>query len=260
MKKLMIAAAAAAICGGAFAAGSLCEDDPTAPAAETQCALYNVKFTFKTLDAKLLKVKGYTIDGGECGDDEDVEAVKYVYLENGSRTLEGIIWDCDAACDTLNDVEMNFILWEKKGENVFTAKLAYESESNKTWVAGTSAFDFINRYSKKATKVQAYWTLDDLDGVSIVAAGFGTFDNKKALVKSISGNAVGTFDAPLTTKYTECGEPLVVDLCTEFESYEDGEGVVKIAASGKWTVKYNSSLSKGKKRLSQIVPGFAQDK
>ena len=253
MKKLMIAAAAAAMVGGAFA-GGLCNDE----VGSSGCAVYNVKFTLKTLDAKLSKVKG-----GDCGDDD-----KCVYLDNATRKIDGIIWDCAATCDTLNADAMNVALWEVKSKMGVGDLLSFDT-TNKVFVANNLPFSFINRYSKKANKVQALWKLEDLDltnkagvgagSVTIAAAGFGSFDAKKEIVKSLSGNAVGFFTQALTTKYAECGDPKVVDLCTEFTDWcTDGEATEALAASGTWSVKYNASLSKGTKSLRSIVPSYAQ--
>lgn len=252
MKKLMIAAALAAMVGGAFA-GGVCSDDPA------DCAVYNVKFKLKTLDAKLAKVKNTCEDDGQC-----------VYLENATRTIDGIIWDCDATCETLNDEMMNVALWEVKSKMGVGVLLSFDT-TNKVFVANDLPFGLINRYSKKANKVQALWTLPALDlndrdgedagAVTIVAAGFGSFDAKKEIVKSLSGNAVGSFTEVLTQKYAECGEPMVADLCTEFTDWcTDGEAAEVLAASGTWSVKYNASLSKGTKSLKSIVPSYAQTK
>ena len=257
MKKLMIAAAAAALVGGAFA--DLCDDDPK-PA--SGCAVYNVKFTLKTLDAKLAKVKGVT---GDCDSTPDA---KCVYLENATRTIDGIIWDCEATCATLNNTEMNVALWEVKSKMGVGDLLSF-SATNKVFAANDLPFTFINRYSKKANKVQAMWAFEGLDltnkagdgagSVTIAAAGFGSFDAKKEIVKSLSGNAVGFFTQALTAKYANCGDPMVVDLCTAFTNWcDDGEAAQELAASGTWSVKYNASLSKGTKSLRSIVPSYAQ--
>lgn len=270
MKKLMIAAATAAMVGGAFA--SLCDDEPAAAAG---CAVYNVKFTLKTLDAKLVKVKGRT----PICDDPTVDQ-NCVYLDNATRKIDGIIWDCDASCGTLNEEEMKVALWEAKSKMGIGELLAFDEDDGYT--ANDLPFSLINRYGKKAEKVQAIWELGggtndtesaglllndkamyaegtDQGKVSLVAAGFGTFNAKQGIVKSISGNAVGFFTSPLTQKYATCEGPYVADLCTEFASWcTDGVEADTLAASGTWSVKYNASLSKGKKRLGQIVPAYAQ--
>lgn len=271
MKKLMIAAAAAAMVGGAFAAG-LCDDEPASAA---ECAVYNVKFTLKTLDAKLVKVKGSSAICGDSTDDQNC-----VYLDNATRKIDGIIWDCDAGCGTLNTEAMKVALWETKSKMGIGELLAFDEDDGYT--ANDLPFSLINRYGKKAEKVQAIWELgggtndmssaglllndkamyeagEDLGEVSLVAAGFGTFNAKQGIVKSISGNAVGMFTAPLTQKYANCEGPFVADLCTEFSNWcSDGDAADVLAASGTWSVKYNASLSKGKKRLGQIVPAYAQ--
>ena len=248
MKKLMILAAVAAVSVGAYA--NLCSGTT---GAASECALYNVKFTMKTLLGKDVSSKDV------CNGTSTTVA----YLDNGTRTFEGILWDCEVGCSFF-DNNPNFVMWEKKYSIGVTTKLTYTA-SNTTYSADSAAFDFVDRYSKKATKVEAYWPAIDLswdngNGFTgtgaFYAAGFGTYDAKTQLVKSISGNAVGY----LTPTSGKCGDPMLCDLCTEFDNWaDDGTAATKVAASGTWSVKYNASLSKGSKTLAQIVPSYARE-
>ena len=122
MKKLMIAAAAAAVGLSSFA--ELCEED----AAGDACAVYNIKFTFKTLAAKKLSCADLTwlidddFDGvwtrtdlanvtisdatTAAGGAHDQTVFPHVrafkrnlwWADNATRTFDGILWQCRAAC------------------------------------------------------------------------------------------------------------------------------------------------------------------
>ena len=113
MKKLMIAAAAAAMIGGAYA--DLCTDttDPTG------CAVYDVKFTLKSLGPKLLKIKG---SSNTCG---DTAAECCTYFDSATYTFNGIIWDCEASCDTLSkdSDSVKYVMWSTKAKMPVTAQL-----------------------------------------------------------------------------------------------------------------------------------------
>ena len=272
MKKLMIAAAAAAMIGGAYA-GDLCNKGQGSTA---ECALYDVKFTFKSLDTKRAVLKEKDACSGNT-------TTCCTYLDSAKYTFNGVMWDCASLCDMLDPNNSNsgtkFVMWYAKAKAVISEPLKWDASYG--WQGDIAAFDFINRYSKKATKVQAYWEQDfpndkyltdyadkynsfgSNNEVKIRAAGFGTFDNKNLRVKSISGNAVATIGDVLL-KEQDCGgngpEPLVYDLCTEFDTVCDGAATEVVAASGTWSLKYNKSLSTGKKTLDQIVPAYAYEK
>lgn len=305
MKKLMIAAAAAAMVSGAFA--GLCDETSTA----ASCALYNVKFTMKSLDAKLLKVKGTS---SVCG---DTAGVCCTYFDNATYTFDGVMWLCENTCLLTNDY--NFVLWNKKAKMPVTKPLqridpdGTPNSGDEYWGADAAQFGILDRYAKTANKVQAFWgvngvsawnvdnsakTMDKVSAISIYAAGFGTFDAKKGLVKSISGNAAGAFVVPdfysglgggsgktvdltiFTVQNCLNPNPGIVELCDAFDSWcgiapsrllttkseIDPNGTIPdyadgVAASGTWSIKYNASLSnatKSGKTLDVIVPSYAQ--
>ena len=106
---------------------------------------------------------------------------------------------------------------------------------------------------KKFDKVEALFNLNAANG-EFVAAGMGSVDTKKALVKSISGNVVGAIAAP------ECE-----DECKDYDNdlrfgsvCEDAEIVdgANTVAYGSWSLKYNSSLSKKllKNSINSLLP------
>ena len=245
MKKLLTFAAVAAMSCGAFA--DLCDDDPAQP---TSCSVYDVKISLKTLGAKTLKCTD------DCASDcEDPTLVGY--YENVTRTINGIFWSCTHLCTELED-GMNFVAWEKSKKAPASALIVYDGTN---YIGDSVAIENLDRYSKKANKVQG--TVEFplvLNGgdAAVAAAGFGTYDAKNDVVKSISGYCVGVLD-PLAAVTTECAEVdvYVMGICEDFTSWcEDGEDAEALVAYGTWSVKYNASLSKGTKRLSQIVPAY----
>ena len=287
MKKLMIAAAFAAMVGGASA--DVCDNT-----SGSDCWVYDVKVTMKTLGPKRIKGKDCY---GAADKDSNVE-----YLVNTTRKFSGIAWACEGACEMPTEDGLDFVMWEparkvnvteplkwveiKKGDvlvpehdeivddgngNVTTnhvpVKIATDADVKKGWEADTLSFDIADRYDKKANKVEAYWSFEnlkntfttpdgDFDGDGkIFAAGFGKFDVKNSRIASISGNAVGTISPTM-----KCNAPVVCDLCTEFEDwFTDGQAATEVVMSGSWSMKFNKSLATGKKTLGQVVPKYAQD-
>lgn len=293
MKKLMIAAAFAAMVGGASA--DVCDNNP---ASGPDCWVYDVKVTMKTLGPKQIKSSSKDCHGA-AGDTSYVE-----YLVNTTRKFQGIAWACEGACEMPTDDGLNFVMWEparkvnvteplkwveiKVGDKIgekpdldnlvtnddgtVTTNMipvyATAADVKKGWEADTLSFEIADRYDKKANKVEAYWFFDELQNTvttpdgdfdgegEIIAAGFGKFDVKYGRIASISGNAVGTI-----TPTMKCDAPVLCDLCTEFEDwFTDGEAAEEVVMSGSWSMKFNKSLATGKKTLGQVVPKYAQTK
>ena len=245
MKKLMIAAMAASMVGGAYAA--FCDDDPIVVIPD-ECRVYDVKLKVKTLAPKAVIVK----TAYEC-DDPTVECVSY--YKNATRTFDGLLWLCVANCEDMAD-GYNIVMWEKAQKMPVLG--LYDAASKGS--TETMAFDLLNRFEKKANKVQAAAVLP-LEIGDVAIAGFGTFDTKNNMFKSVSGNAAGVIEA-LTIDTAGCEDcsNYVVELCEDFVDYTvSGTEETDAAASGTWSMKYNKSLSTGKKRASQVIPAYAQE-
>lgn len=247
MKKLMIAAAAAAMVGGAYAA--FCDDEPAAAPETCDCFVYDVKLKVKTLAPKAITVK-------EEFDCEDDESYCIAYYKSATRTFDGLLWNCCGACEDFEGGDYNIVMWEKKQKQAVLG--LYDAAAKGS--TEQMSFDLLNRFDKKADKVQAAAVLP-LEIGDVTIAGFGSFDKKKGYVKSIKGNAAGAI-APVIIESKNCNDcdNLVVDLCTEFEDYrDDGVDADLAAASGTWSIKYNKSLSTGKKRAGQVIPAYAHE-
>ena len=244
MKKLMILAAVAAVSVGAFA--SLCDDDPAKAAG---CLVYNVKFALKAPATKCLTAK--------CAGTSTAVG----YLELASRKYVGLLWACTNTCDALNE-GIKFTLWDSKAQKEVVPFSAASTNA-------TTTFKIADRFSKKATKVEAFWDVqgdtDDVDESikALYAAGFGTFNTKTGIATSISGYAVGMIvPESADTKCSSC-DPQVCTFCDDFEAWGDSTGNTyslnnegAVAAYGTWSIKYNASLAKGSKTVATIVKSY----
>ena len=209
MKKLMIAAAAAAMIGGAFAECGEPEE------VVTDCAtVYKFAASVKTTVAKTSSVKV------ECSDPTSL-----CYRTTGSQKIEGVAYNCECECtDDLAD--FTWVIWCKK-----TAVAA---------IADVETLQ-LNRIDKSTKKVEAAFTLTADYLCEVTAAGFGTFDTKNDRITKISGNFAGVAQAPFCS--AKCADPTAAygfGMCDAIEDEFDGQTI----AYGTWSLTYNKSLSK----------------
>ncbi|MBR2921281.1 MAG: hypothetical protein IKL02_10645 [Kiritimatiellae bacterium] len=223
MKKLMIAAAAAAMIGGAFAA---CQEDAACVYA------YKLTLSGKTTVAFTVKGKASTCTEDVC------------YRKAGSFKIDGYIFGrtdaTEADPDECIDASCGCYDTETTFESIF-----WNTKSKKEVVADFS-WTQLNLIGKDKKQLEAVAKFNDL-----TLAGFGTYDIKKLAIKSISGNFAGQLDAPLceTCNYNadecedECEETAAIiwDLCT---LEQDEDYVETTAAFGKWTLKPNTAAVK----------------
>lgn len=227
MKKLVIAAAAVAMIGGAFAA---CQED-------TDCVFaFRLKLSGKSTVAFATKGNASACIEGAC------------YRKAASFKVDGYLYgtttataadpdQCiDASCGCFDDqTELNQLLWNTKSKKEFEGDFAWTQ---------------LNLIGKDGKKLEAVATLGDL-----TLAGFGSYDVKKGAIKSISGNFAGQVPAPQceTCVTVDCEttcegtNSIVFDLC----SLEENATVVTTAAYGKWTLKPNKSAVK---KLTKTYP------
>ena len=256
MKKLMIAAAVAAMTAGAYAGAC---DDVDYTTELDDCLVYDVTFKLKTLVPKKLVCKSCS----ECSDDDIV-----YYLADASRTLNGYLWFCYDDCWDVDDTPY-IALWEKKTKTAIiplyyaiegTKKVAYPVET---------MFEFLGRYNKKADKVAAMWAFDSAYGVFYAAGVKGSVMKDKEMgtvtLKSISGNAVGYLAMQTIEVAKKCADPeeftaKIAGLCDCWEDWcDDGDDADIVPFSGTWSLKYNKKLSKGSKSMLLVVPSWAQE-
>ena len=257
MKKLMIAAAVSALSAGVFAGAC---DDTTVEV----CRAWDVSMKLKSFGPKKTTCKS----SSEC---EDVKSNGY-YLDDASHKIKGYLWICDYACGN----DFNVVLWDDKNNKVIIP-VAYEAVN----------FDEVYVYGKKATKVAgtisfAGADLQGNDTIDVVASGMkGKLvrgkDEEDCYIKSLSGYVAGklAWIPPTSTtggsKGGLCEEPVepeecpieavILDYCSAccFDSWCDVEDAAPemLPTVGTWKMKYNKNVSKGKKAISQLVPGYA---
>lgn len=129
MKKLMIAAAAAALSGiaGATAVEDCVACGYAAAKVDKNPAFYDVTFKLKTLAPKKVTCGGCE---GWC-------------MEQGNRTINGILWTC-VICDPVYPYQL--ALWEKKGSIQYTDDLVYGPISAKAEVWAFKADYLVTGY------------------------------------------------------------------------------------------------------------------
>ena len=258
MKKLMIAAAVAAIGAGAFASG-------------TKAQVYDAKITVKTTVCKTGKVSnGYLtqIAGYERGD-------SIAYRAQGSRTILGLIWGC--GCDEAFSGDWGVANLKDDGTTYWYGNLFWDKKTGE-WIGGKynettvdfgTSDGFINRIGKKANEVEMYWILevnpsatDDGTDVGVLNnAGFGKIKDSFALQDPDDENSIGSCDSVITSAKGNTagflpapgGETTDCEYCQAAEGCEawdfcacDASGFNKpelTAATGTWTLKYNKSAS-----------------
>ena len=261
MKKLMIAAAVAAMTAGAFA--DACSETPAAEV----CRAWDVSMSLKSFGPKKTTCK---IEGDVC-DDPEVSTV--YYLDNVTRKIQGYLWVCEYECGK----DFNVCLWDKKN-GLAIIPVAYDAV----------AFDEVYVYGKKADKVAgtlAFAGTDLLgnDTIDVTASGVNGkmvrgYEDTDCYVKSLSGYVAGKLAYIPPTAVTIagskgglCEDPEDVVICEEytakilplcdaccFEGWCDAEDADPMLPTvGTWKMKYNKSVSKGNKAISQLVPAYA---
>ncbi len=257
MKKLMIAAAVAAMTVGAYAGA--CDDVDYTEVSMDDCLVYDVTFKLKTLMPKKLVCKSCD----KCSDDDVV-----YYLADASRTFNGYLWFCYDDCWTEDDTPY-IALWEKKTKTAIIP-LYYAIEDKKIVAYPVeTAFTFLGRYNKNANKVAALWEFGTDYGEFVAAGVKGSVTQDKEMgtvtLKSISGNAVGYLSMQTIEVAKKCDDPdmftaKIAGLCDCWESWcDDGDDAEDVPFSGTWSLKYNKKLSKGAKSMLLVVPSYAQE-
>lgn len=266
MKKLMIAAAVAAMMTGVGFATS-CSD-------VAGCAAWDVQMKLKTLGPKKMSCKD------DCGDKSTI-----YYLDSVSRTLKGYVWACEYGCEDTS--ELNIVLWDAKNRR---AVIACPPAGDTNYQVIDAAFADMVVYGKKANMVAAEFDIlgNDAFGepaIEVSAAAIGgkvAKNNTTCYVKSLSGYVSGVILPVLPATAAEyvdgglCGESEIIEPCEDItvvyttlcnvccdwdgwcnadvETLEEGDGV---PALGTWTMKYNKKVSSGNASMWSLVPAYA---
>ena len=224
MKKLMIAAAVAAISVGAFAQSSSCTPTPGV-------LVYELSMTVKTTKGVVAKaVAGGNIctpGGGSSG-----QTSCTVLRVKDTTKFAGWIYDCTDNCDLI--ATGTVVAWDSKRKVQLTGAALSTTFIN---VMGTNkkdaewawTFSGTADYSANGFGTQAY---------ALTGAGYGKFDGKK--YTSFSGNFAGTTGASFDLTSKTCCDPSQIWKCDALTTLVDEDTV----AFGTWAVKYNASASK----------------
>ena len=241
MKKVMIAAAIAAVAAGAFA------DEPCGLGETALCAeVYDVAMTIKTTACKLL----YTAaKEDKCG--LKSEEICDCYRVPTTIKVNGVIWSCLCTCE--GEVEGSTLSlpteerWDLDYGEGFKDSQLFWIAKKKTILEDVMTFSHLYRIGKKNEKVEASGTFG-----SLTFAGFGTFENGR--VKAIAGGLAGlwtatpdctlTFSRPQGSEQAEeFGYCLAYSICPVLAPVQV-EDVTVTAAYGTFKVKYNAKKSK----------------
>ena len=237
MKKLMIAAAAAALVGGVYAA---CDIEPVV----RECAeVYDVVLNLKTTTCKCKATPVY-IKGSSCGitTSKKGDPTCVAWRQVVTKKVQGVIFAC--VCDCTADAEGSIL-----DSNVLAPALYDGEEGNQIfWIAKDKVtldslltIKWLARIGKTNAQVEAAGTFGD----GIQVAGYGAYDTKNMRVKNISGYAAGVWGGDI-----DCSDDEGTEICPAYKLCPtDGallaqDDYSKTFAGGTWSVKYNASKSK----------------
>jgi hypothetical protein len=274
MKKLMIAVAAAAMIGSAFA--------------EAQVIVWNLNL--KTTTCKQGKVAKNTwwINGLDMEKGDQV-----VYRTTSTVKLTGVTWGCYCGQSLAGQWNARDIIINKAGDTITVWDgITFWNPKEDAFLGGVydgSVFDweaegrFVNRMGKNADEVEMCFdlvpsdtALDDEWGFTL--AGFGKVKDVSkydkdldevvwcdSYLNSANGGVVG-FTSPDAGTYTctycdqygvDCD---IYDFCEDCEAPWESNDAVTVAY-GTWTAKYNSAASKKlrtKLYITESYTGFSK--
>lgn len=227
MKKIMIAAAVAAVGFGAFAGDC-------SPTPKDSAWVYAWKFTGKTASGNKAAAKANTsscapTDGGKC-----------TYRVKSSLKIQGYTTVCGPT--PCADADLGFETAFAESGEVFWMTKPYKAE----FVGGvTTEVAHIIGKNKKQVEIGGVANLTENvenSKYTLTYAGFGKYDLKHKRVKSAKGNFAGFLSQPwaYNLKKDLCIQAGYWN-CTTLTKLEcDGQSI----AYGKWSVKYKKSASK----------------
>lgn len=225
----MIAAAAVAMVGGAFAANCSYNPGP----ADGAAWVYNWKFTGKTTIGAM--TKGTNGTGGNCSYTPGVDGE--VVRVPGSLAIQGYTYKCDPEClqeySQFKEIDGATAPDQFYMTKPFKAGLTTALAINVGNVIGVKANQF------EAEGVATFTTDEPAEVYTLTFAGLGKYDLKNVRVSSVSGNFAGTVETPYYVKNMVCKKAIVWN-CDASDYIDDDVSV----AYGTWSVKYNASASK----------------
>ena len=210
MKKLMIAALAAASVGAAFAI------DCELPEEHVCVYAYRIKLAGKTVKAKTLidAAKGCELGGTNCW--AKAASLRIAgYLYDDGRVAEGTQEDCECDCEFAN---LKFIFWDANKAEVPLTVSSFQWE--------------VLRNSGAKDKAQIFIKMAPQD---LNLAGFGVYNPKTARLKRANGFFAGIL-AP--AECPTCDDPIpakVFDPCDPSADAKESEFAI---AYGRWNMAW----------------------
>ena len=257
MKKLMIAAAAAAMVSGAFAAVSNCtfNPDPQDPV-EAPAAVYAWKFTGKTTVGTPVTTTIAGTPASDCGFGGTAATTEGCVLRvPGTLAIQGYVYYCDNCCDRFVEGTAGANLSRFYMTKPYQAKIVEPTitlNADATHIIGKTPTQYeAEGTAKFDAQKQGAGAL-----VEVTFAGLGSFNYKQAVVTTISGNFAGTLKSPYYVSKKVCA-PADYWVCGY--NYA-GNPSAPTVAYGTWSAKYNASASKVYKRDGKEVtlPSWAR--
>ena len=270
MKKLMIAAAAAAMIGSVFA--------------EAQVIVWNLNLKTTTCKKGKVAANSWWVKGLDMDKGDEI-----VYRTTASAKLVGLTWGCYCGQSLAGQWNSRDIVVNKNGDTITVWDgITFWNPKTDEFLGGVyngSEFDwtadgrFLNRMGKNADEVEMVFdlipsdeALDDNWGFTL--AGFGKVKDVYNLkndnwcdsyLNTASGGVVGwispdggTYTCTYCDQYgVDCDVYAFCDCDAAWDVYED-----RTVAYGTWTAKYNSAASKKlrtKLLITQSYTGFTKD-
>jgi len=247
MKKLMIAAATAAVGAGVYAAA-------------LDAQVYDFSLTVKSTACKEIKYTR-TIAALEGADYKEVKGEKLSVRKQGTTKVAGVIWGCD--CETIADPQWRtynngttvggYLFWNVGSDTPFSIYTT------------TFAWAVFNRIDT-GDKAEGVWGLVNTDADNVVGffgAGFGKVSgtgeaNCRVVLSSMSGNFAGFILAGSDAAGcrfcggTSCTAWQICANCVVRNPYD----LDMTAAYGSWKIKYNKSASKKLRSTGRLTQSY----
>lgn len=253
MKKLMVAAAAAALAGSTFA---ICADPGTGSDDRGPCpaAVYQWQFKGKTAVGVILKGGTTITKGSTCVDGSSSTYCAEAVRVPGTLAITAYTYVC---CDECTLFASNILTpaADGSGDQFRLTKPAKTVVYNNTkFIKGLPVANVIgknaNQFEMGGTAEFNVTDPKDMTQIyKLTFAGFGSFDQKNGRPKSVSGNFAGMQTMPkYPGKATIQGATGCVDTWCPVANYwncgSELKGDKSSVAYGTWSIKYNSAASK----------------
>lgn len=241
MKKILVAALAAASVGSTFAA---CADLPGPSPVTPDAAVYAWQFKGKTGTGVVIKGTKDIVVNSTCSDSVTPGQGAEVIRVPGSLAIQAYTYICEDECATFEQNLAN----PTKQQFYATKPFKSAQYKNVTWNTVTLA----HIIGKSATQYElagvakfAFSGVDPQETFELTYAGFGSYDKKNGRVSSVAGNFAGTQTPPRypgkAAGITESCPPADYWTCAIVYAGAPNDPSV---AYGTWSVKYNSAASK----------------